>query len=184
MSEIWNTSPRSKEAIQQSCRSHTFSFSTTGLTCYTISDGVCSRVYPRAILVASRSLANVACVRSEKLHIVHFDEGENLEDKENHQIHSMRKGNSTRVIHHYKFSRSVPHISTFSFSIIDKIFKSQRINSNKSSNHEIPHPLRRSHGKRRRRRRPRRLQRLAPHNFQQNQRILSQNRHCRSIKLR
>lgn len=31
------------------------------------------------------------------------------------------KGNSTRVIHHYKFSRSVPHISTFSFSTIDKI---------------------------------------------------------------
>lgn len=41
------------------------------------------------------------------------------------------KGNSTRVIHYYKFSRSVPHISTFSFSTIDKIFTSQRINSNK-----------------------------------------------------
>lgn len=74
-SEIWNTSPRSKEAIQQSCRLHNFSFSTTGLTCYTISNGVCSRVCPRAILVASHSLAYVACVRSEKLHIVHFDEG-------------------------------------------------------------------------------------------------------------
>lgn len=75
MSEIWNKSLRSKDAIQQSCRSHTFSFSTTGLTCYTISDGVCSRVCLRAILVTSHSLANVACVRSEKLHIVHFDEG-------------------------------------------------------------------------------------------------------------
>lgn len=83
MSEIWNTSLRNKEAIQQSCRSHTFSFSTTGLTCYTISDGVCSRVCSRAILVASRSLANVACVRSEKLHIVHFNKGKNLSDKEN-----------------------------------------------------------------------------------------------------
>lgn len=180
MSEIRNTSPRSKKAIQQSCRSHTFSFSTTGLTCYTISDSVCSRVCPRAILVASRSLANVACVRSEKLHIVHFDEGKNLEDKETTKIHSMRKGNSTRVIHYYKFSRSVPHISTFSFPIIDKILKSE----NYPTNHEIPHPPRRNHGKRRRRRRPRRLQRLAPHNFQQNQRLLSQNRYCRSFKLR
>lgn len=89
MSEIWSTSLRSKEATLQSCRSHTFSFSTTGLTCYTISDGVCSRVCPRVILVTSHSLANVACVRSEKLHIVHFDEGKNLEDKEKDQIHSM-----------------------------------------------------------------------------------------------
>lgn len=61
-SEIWNTSPRSKEAIHQSCRLHTFSFSTTGLTCYTISDGVCSRVCPRAILVTSHSLAK-CCMR-------------------------------------------------------------------------------------------------------------------------
>lgn len=182
MSEIWNKSLRSKKAIQQSCRSHTFSFSTTGLTCYTISDGVCSRVYPRAILVASHSLANVACVRSEKLHIVHFDEGENLEDKEKDQIHSMRKGNSTRVIHYYKFSRSVPHISTFSFSTIDKIFEVRELIP--TNHYETPHPPRSSHGKRRRRRRPRRLQRLAPHNFQQNQRFLSQNRYCRSIKLR
>lgn len=72
---MWNKSLRSKEAIQQSCRLHNFSFSTTGLTCYNISDSVCSRVCPRAILVASRSLADIACVRSEKLHIVHFDEG-------------------------------------------------------------------------------------------------------------
>lgn len=43
------------------------------------------------------------------------------------------KGNSTRVIHYYKFSRSVPHISTFSFSTIDKILKSE----NYPINHQI-----------------------------------------------
>lgn len=43
------------------------------------------------------------------------------------------KGNSTRVIHYYKFSRSVPHISTFSFSTIDKILKSE----NYPTNHQI-----------------------------------------------
>lgn len=37
------------------------------------------------------------------------------------------KENSTRVIHYYKFSRSVPHISTFSFSTIRQVFTSQRI---------------------------------------------------------
>lgn len=56
-----------------------------------------------------------------------------LRGQRKYQIHSMRKGNSTRVIHHYKFSRRVPHISTFSFSTIDKILESE----NHLTNHQI-----------------------------------------------